>query len=72
MKTLVEGCRNNMPTGTYAIVEELQKNPDIDYIVYGCLGDCSRCARNPFLFVEGELVEGQTKEELKKQLEKQL
>lgn len=58
-----------MPMGTYYIVEELKKNPDVDYIEYGCLGFCSRCARNPFLLVEGKLVEGETKEELDKKLQ---
>ena len=69
-QTLIEGCRNNMPMGTHAVVWQLQKNPDIDYIEYGCLGECSRCASWLFLLVEGKVIEGQTKEELHWNLQK--
>lgn len=58
-----------MPLGSYIVFEELKKNPDADVIEYGCLGQCSRCARQPFVLVEGMVVEAQTAVELIKKIE---
>lgn len=72
MRTLVEFCRQNMPTGTYHVFDELKKNPDADVIEYGCLGQCSRCARNPFVLLEGKVVEAEEARDLLKKIVREI
>ncbi|KSU87622.1 hypothetical protein AS180_12385 [Priestia veravalensis] len=45
-------------------MEELEKDPNLDIVEYGCLGYCGKCARSPFALVNGDVVAADTPEEL--------
>jgi uncharacterized protein YuzB (UPF0349 family) len=45
-------------------MEELEKDPNLDIIEYGCLSSCGNCARELFALVNGEYVSGESTEEL--------
>ncbi|ADU31650.1 YuzB family protein [Evansella cellulosilytica] len=64
MKPIIEFCVSNIVSGTKAVKEELEKDPNLDVIEYGCLSYCGQCARKKFALVNGELVSGETNEEL--------
>ncbi|MGA9174505.1 MAG: DUF1450 domain-containing protein, partial [Thermoactinomyces sp.] len=46
--------------------------PGIDVLEYGCLGNCGICASGPYALVNGELVTGETAEELLKNIYKMI
>ncbi|MBD2866916.1 MULTISPECIES: YuzB family protein [Paenibacillus] len=64
MRPIVEFCTNNMHHGTDAVMRELEQNPDIDVIEYGCLGNCGQCYMEPYALVNGEIVPAETADEL--------
>ncbi|MGJ9384110.1 hypothetical protein CR203_20500 [Salipaludibacillus neizhouensis] len=64
MGPIIEFCVSNLASGTQKVKEELEKDPDLDVIEYGCLSFCGQCARNRFALVNGEVVTGETNEEL--------
>lgn len=64
MGPIVEFCASNLASGTYAVFEKLEQNPNIDVIEYGCLSFCGICARSKFALVNGKVVKGNTNEEL--------
>lgn len=64
MNPIIEFCVSNLASGTQKVKEELEKDPDLDVIEYGCLSFCGQCARNRFALVNGEVVTGETNDEL--------
>ncbi|PRO65691.1 YuzB family protein [Alkalicoccus urumqiensis] len=64
MKPIIEFCVSNLASGTQEAMEELEKDPDLDVIEYGCLSYCGMCARNRYALVNGDMVTGDTNEEL--------
>ncbi|WP_100405305.1 YuzB family protein [Bacillus solitudinis] len=64
MRPIIEFCLSNLASGTQKVMEELEKDPNLDIIEYGCLGSCGTCARTPFALVNGEYVSGDTNEDL--------
>ncbi len=61
---IVEFCASNRHHGTDGIVEQLERDPRIDVIEYGCLGNCGECYLSPYALVNGESVVGETPDQL--------
>ncbi|WP_080844234.1 YuzB family protein [Cytobacillus gottheilii] len=64
IKPIIEFCVSNLASGSYKALEELEKDYDLDVIEYGCLGYCGKCSEHMFALVNGEVVTGDTAEEL--------
>lgn len=64
MRPIIEFCVSNMHHGTDRVMRELEANPEYDVIEYGCLGNCGECYLFPYALVNGEIVAGETAEEL--------
>lgn len=64
MQSLIEFCVNNLTPEVIKIKEKLEADPDLDVIEYDCTANCTICAEQPFALVDGELVTGETAEEL--------
>lgn len=66
MKPIVEFCISNIANGAQDSFEKLERDPNLDVLEYGCLSYCTKCAESLFALVNGEIVEGETPEELTK------
>lgn len=64
IKPIIEFCISNLASGSQKAREELERDPDLDVIEYGCLGYCGKCAQSLFALVNGDPVTGETPEEL--------
>lgn len=64
MGPIIEFCSSNLASGTQAVREKLERDPNFDIVEYNCLSFCGPCARGKFALVNGELVKGETNEEL--------
>ncbi|MFD1020507.1 YuzB family protein [Thalassobacillus hwangdonensis] len=64
MNPIIEFCVNNLASGAEKAKEELEKDPDLDVIEYGCLSHCGICAQGLFALVNGERVMADSAEEL--------
>jgi uncharacterized protein YuzB (UPF0349 family) len=64
MRPIIEFCISNLASGSQRTREKLEKDPNLDVIEYGCLGSCGECYENPYALVNGELVSGETPDEL--------
>ncbi|MFE8696690.1 YuzB family protein [Cytobacillus sp. FJAT-53684] len=68
IKPIIEFCFSNLASGSQKALEILEKDYDLDVIEYGCLGYCGKCASTLFALVNGEVVTGETSEELVKNI----
>ncbi|WP_242216555.1 YuzB family protein [Bacillus cereus group sp. BfR-BA-01380] len=66
IKPLIEFCVSNLANGAQKAREQLEKDPNLDVIEYGCLGYCGVCFEGPYALVNGEVVKGETPDELVK------
>jgi uncharacterized protein YuzB (UPF0349 family) len=66
MNPIIEFCVNNLASGSQKAMEELEKDPDLDVIEYGCTSFCGICAQGLFAIVNGEPVTADSNEELVK------
>lgn len=64
MIPLVEFCINNLTPDVIEVKNTLERDPGIDVLEYGCLGNCGICARQPYAMVNGEVITAETGEEL--------
>lgn len=64
IKPIIEFCISNLASGSQKALEKLEKDYDLDVIEYGCLGYCGKCASTLFALVNGEVVTGETPDEL--------
>ncbi|KAA9019959.1 YuzB family protein [Niallia endozanthoxylica] len=64
IKSIIEFCVSNLASGSQKALEQLEKDYDLDVIEYGCLGYCGKCAHSLFALVNGEIVTGETPEQL--------
>ncbi|GAA0369386.1 DUF1450 domain-containing protein [Bacillus horti] len=64
MRPIIEFCQSNLGAGTLRVKEELEKDPDLDVIDYGCLGFCGECYQYPYALVNGEFVYGESPKDL--------
>ncbi|MDQ0159507.1 MULTISPECIES: YuzB family protein [Alkalibacillus] len=68
MNPLVEFCVNNLMSGSQEALEQLDKDPDIDVVEYGCTSNCAICAMSLFAIADGELIMADTPDELVKKV----
>lgn len=68
IKPIIEFCIRNLANGSQIARERLESNPNLDVIEYGCLGYCGKCASSLFALVNGEVVVGNTSDELVKNI----
>lgn len=61
---IVEFCVSNMHHGTEAVMKQLEEDPRIEVIEYGCLGNCGECYLSPYALVNGESIVAETAEQL--------
>ncbi|MCM3440048.1 YuzB family protein [Metabacillus halosaccharovorans] len=64
MKPIIEFCISNLANGGQAALEKLEKDPNLDIIEYGCLSYCGKCGHSLYALVNGEMVMGDTPDEL--------
>ena len=64
MFPLVEFCVSNMAKGGYIVYEKLENDPDVDVLEYGCLQNCGMCSSGLYVLVDGDIVEGDTPDDL--------
>ncbi len=64
MNPIFEFCISNLAAGTQVVMEQLERDPNVDVVEYGCLGYCGICSLDHFCLVDGETVVGETPEEL--------
>ncbi|MBM7704609.1 YuzB family protein [Metabacillus iocasae] len=64
IKPIIEFCISNLASGSQKALEKLEKDSNLDIIEYGCLGYCGKCAQSLFALVNGEIVMGETPDEL--------
>ncbi|MGE7606050.1 YuzB family protein [Peribacillus frigoritolerans] len=64
MYPIIEFCVSNLASGAQEALERLERDPNLDIIEYGCLGYCGRCSSNLYVLVNGEVVFGDTTDEL--------
>ncbi|MGP4061418.1 YuzB family protein [Halobacillus litoralis] len=72
MNPLIEFCINNLVSGSQAAKAELEKDPDLDVVEYGCLRNCGLCSQTLYALVEGDRVMADTPEELVDKIYEQL
>jgi uncharacterized protein YuzB (UPF0349 family) len=72
MNPIIEFCVNNLASGSQKALEELEKDPDLDVIEYGCTSHCAICASFLFAIVNGECITAETPEELVENVYKEL
>lgn len=65
-KPIIEFCMSNLASGAQKAREQLEKDSNLDIIDYGCLGYCGKCAASLYTLVDGEVVTGETPDELVK------
>lgn len=61
---IIEFCVSNLASGSQEALEILEKDPNLDIVEYGCLSYCTQCAISLFALVNGEVVKGETPQEL--------
>lgn len=64
MFPLVEFCISNMAKGGDYVYDKLESDPEVDVLEYGCLNNCGLCSYGLYALVDGEVVEGDTPEDL--------
>ncbi|MDZ5472115.1 YuzB family protein [Bacillus sp. 31A1R] len=64
IKPIIEFCISNIASGAQQAKEQLERDPNLDVIEYGCLGYCGKCASTLYALVNGDVVTGDTTEEL--------
>ncbi len=72
MNPIIEFCVNNLASGSQKALEELDRDPDLDVIEYGCTSHCGICSMSLFAIVNGECVTADTAEELVENVYKHL
>ncbi|WP_017756300.1 YuzB family protein [Calidifontibacillus oryziterrae] len=68
IKPLIEFCVSNLASGAQEAREQLEKDPNLDIIEYGCLSYCGKCAESLFALVNGEFVGADSPAELVKNI----
>jgi uncharacterized protein YuzB (UPF0349 family) len=72
MRPLIEFCINNLTNDVLEVKKKLESDPSVDVLEYGCLGNCTLCAETSYAMVDGEIVTGNTAEELLQKIYKHI
>lgn len=60
MFPLVEFCESNINQGSHVAVDALEQRDDVEVMTYGCMSECSLCAKLFFCMFEGERISAET------------
>lgn len=63
-KPNIEFCMLNIGKHSNQAKERLAMDPNVNITTYGCLKKCSICFKNQYSLVDGEVVTGNTSEQL--------
>ncbi len=66
MNPIIEFCISNLANGAQEAFEQLERDPSLDVLEYGCLSYCTKCSESLYALVNGDIVEADTSEELVK------
>lgn len=66
MNPIIEFCISNLANGAQEAFEQLERDPNLDVLEYGCLSYCKKCSESLYALVNGDIVEADTSEELVK------
>jgi uncharacterized protein YuzB (UPF0349 family) len=64
VQPIIEFCISNLANGSHKALAKLEKDPNLDVVEYSCLSYCTKCAQSLFALVNGEVVIGETPDEL--------
>lgn len=64
IRPVIEFCISNLASGAQKVKEKLERDPNLDVIEYGCLSYCGKCSSSLYALVDGEVVTGESPEEL--------
>jgi uncharacterized protein YuzB (UPF0349 family) len=64
MRPIIEFCISNLANGAQRALEQLERDPNLDIIEYGCLSYCGKCTRSLYALVNGEPVSADSPDEL--------
>ena len=64
MNPIIEFCMSNLAADSQKAFAILEEDKNLDVIEYTCLDYCDLCYMGPYALVNGELVSGETAEEL--------
>lgn len=64
MNPMVEFCITNIVNGSQEAFEQLEKDPNLDVLEYGCTSHCTICSDSLYAVVNGDIVRGETSKEL--------
>jgi uncharacterized protein YuzB (UPF0349 family) len=64
MRPIIEFCISNLANGAQKALEQLERDPNLDIVEYGCLSYCGKCARSLYALVNGEPVSAESPDEL--------
>lgn len=68
MNPIIEFCISNLGMGGYEAMQKLEEDPDLDIVEYGCLDQCDLCAETLYALVNGEVVTGESPDDLVKNI----
>ena len=60
MNPIVEFCISNLAKGGDYVYNQLENDPGIDVLEYGCLQNCGICSSGLYALVNGDIVEGES------------
>jgi uncharacterized protein YuzB (UPF0349 family) len=69
MRPIIEFCASNIGHGTEPLKNKLEQNPEYDVVEYGCLNNCGQCYLQPFVMLDGEIIEAESPAELEEAIE---
>ncbi|SUM86568.1 putative DUF1450-containing protein [Staphylococcus saprophyticus] len=64
MNPIVEFCISNLAKGGDYVYNQLENDPGIDVLEYGCLQNCGICSSGLYALVNGDIVEGESPDDL--------
>lgn len=64
IRPIIEFCISNLASGAQKAREQLERDSNLDIIEYGCLNHCGKCDAFLYALVEGEVVKGETPDQL--------
>ncbi|SHJ69579.1 Uncharacterized protein YuzB, UPF0349 family [Geosporobacter subterraneus DSM 17957] len=63
--TKIKVCQNNYGYDTNEVIEKIKdERPEIEIEVAACWGYCDDCASGPYVFVDDEMVQADSPEDL--------
>lgn len=72
MKPIIEFCISNLASGAQRAREQLERDPNLDIVEYGCLGYCGKCFESLYALVNGDVVTGSDPDNLVENIYKYL